>query len=94
MGHHTGQNARQRAIRSVCSTDNGPDHMKGTADDTYIDPGSLGYGGMCLATFGQCGTTPIGELTMGGADNDLLDCVACSVGGSTQRYARFHYGAP
>jgi len=81
------------AAGKACSTDSGVDALKGTDDDTYIDPQNLGHGPLCLATFGQCDAVPISTMRAAGASNDLLDCVSCTAGSATDAYTRFLAGA-
>ena len=73
------------AIKKGCSTGNGADGKKGTDDDSFVDPQSLGYGSSCLAVLGQCGTIATDDMVVAGPDNDLVECVACTQETAAQR---------
>ncbi|MBI3783760.1 MAG: hypothetical protein HY270_10175 [Deltaproteobacteria bacterium] len=66
------------AVLKGCSTANGPDGLKGTSDDTYIDPQDLGYANTCTDLGGNCGTIATTDLSIAGADNDVTDCIQCT----------------
>jgi cysteine-rich repeat protein len=77
-------------MKVVCSEAPGPDYRFGTDDDTYVDASTLGFGGMCLQTFGQCGTVPMTPLAAPGPNNDLVDCLACSADNAADGLVNFY----
>jgi YVTN family beta-propeller protein len=77
------------ALKKAMSTNNGPDGIKGTDDDTYRDPQMFGYGNTCPAVLGQCGSIVIPETSVAGPDNDLLDCIACTETTTAQKLTSF-----
>jgi hypothetical protein len=82
-----------KASRKACSTAAGPDTIKGTADDTYIAPQPLGFENNCLDVFGQCGTISTTAMVASGANDDLIECVACGMGSAAARFTTF-FGSP
>jgi uncharacterized delta-60 repeat protein len=81
------------AIRRACSLANGPDGKKGTDDDTYVDPQTLGIAPNCLDVFGACGAIATSELTATGAGNDLIECMQCAARSQAETLMRFVSGA-
>ena len=77
------------AIQNACRISAGPDKVKGTGDDTYLDPAPLGFTGLCADPFGQCASIPLSPLTQSGTGNDFTDCVACLTGTAADRFTSF-----
>ena len=67
------------AIKKKCSLALGPDGVKGTDDDTFVDPQDLGFPSTCLDTFGQCAPISVDDFVAGGPDNDLIECIDCII---------------
>lgn len=78
-------------IRKRCSLNSGPDGEKGTDDDTYLDPQTLGFATTCLDVLGQCGPVPVDELVRPGTDDDLIDCIECTTAAVTDDMLDFHF---
>jgi uncharacterized delta-60 repeat protein len=88
------------AVRKACSLAIGTDRKKGTDDDTYVDPQTLGFASNCLdvfgdcaTVFGDCGTIATSELTSPGADNDLIECIQCAAQAQAETLMKFLSGA-
>lgn len=67
-----------KGILGDCSLDSGPDKAKGTDDDTYVAPQTLGFATTCLDVSGECGGINTTTLNSPGGANDLVDCVKCA----------------
>lgn len=78
------------AIKVKCSASAGPDGNKGTNDDTYLDPSTLGFGAMCLSTFRQCRSMPASPLAATGTGSDLVDCLTCIMNNAADTLVDFH----
>ncbi|HVN86324.1 MAG TPA: hypothetical protein VMW17_15935 [Candidatus Binatia bacterium] len=83
------------AIKSKCSAAAGPDKKKGTNDDTYEDPTALGFSsGMCIQTFGQCGTLPLTSGTAVTDINNLNACLECAAEDSASALVNYYLNRP
>lgn len=79
-----------KTIRKACSMAAGPDATKGTEDDTYVTPAAMGFQATCPETFGLCGGVPTTTMVAAGADNDLIDCLACMLNSGAAYFSAIH----
>jgi len=83
-----------KAIRKACSTAVGPDATRGTEDDTYVTPAAVGFETSCPDTFGRCGGIPTTTLVAAGAENDLVDCIVCTLNSAAEHFTALHGAQP
>ena len=82
--------ATAKAMRKGCSLDVGVDGMKGTDDDTYVDPQTLGISSTCIPAF-ACSGISADQLSSPGPNNDFPECVSCLTSGLAQSILVVHY---